>query len=85
MNTADCLSYNHMLLLLTTALCARHQGVHVALGLLQAVEDLFEQRLVLGGVLAEAFVHLLHLPADPLQGLRGRGGLRRRGHGGDSP
>ncbi len=58
-------------------------GVHVTLGLLQAGEDLFEQSLVLRRVLAEPFVHLLHLPADPLQGLRGGGSLGGCRRGGD--
>lgn len=60
-------------------------GVHVALGFLQAGEDLFEQRLVLWRVLAEPLVHLLHLPADPLQSFRCGGSLRGRRRRGDGP
>lgn len=60
-------------------------GVHVALRLLQAREDLFEQRLVLGGVLTQPLVHLLHLPADPLQSLGGGGSLRWCGRAGGGP
>lgn len=41
-------------------------GVNVDLGLLQAREDLLEERLVLGRVLPQPLVHLLHLPAEAL-------------------
>ena len=67
------------------ALAALVGGVHVDLGLLQAGEDLLEERLVLGCILAQPLVHLLHLPAQSLQGLRGGGGRGWPGAGTSLP